>query len=113
MTTPPHTEAAMAAFRAAGWPGKTDIDGDAIVAQLVADGVPTEQATHAFHAALARLVAELLRSPHSIDVDACTSHLLVLRQRDQVRHLSIDYVLQTMTAVVGPIFPPPHDSNLH
>lgn len=112
-TAPTAIEQALTAIKAAGWPEVTDIDGERITEGLVAVGCSHEQALHAFNAALARLVAERFRSTVSIDVDACTAHLLVLRQRDQVRHLSIDYLLQTMNAVVGPIFPPPHDSNLH
>ena len=107
------TEQAIEAFRAVGWPQRTDIDGELIVAALERNGMPHEDAVLAVNAAMAQLVAEHFRSSAYIDVDQCTAHLLVLRQRDQVRYLSIDYVLQTMAAVVGPIFPAPNDKNIH
>lgn len=105
-------EQALTAIVAAGWPVNTDIDGERITDALVSAGCSPDQALHAFNAALAQLVAERFRSAVSIDVDACTAHLLVLRQRDQVRHFSIDYVLNTLAAIHGPQFPP-HDNNLH
>lgn len=117
MTLPASTstaiEQALTAIRAAGWPQVTDIDGERITDGLVAAGCSHEQALHAFNAALARLVAERFRSAVSIDVDACTAHLLVLRERDQVRHFSIDYVLNTLAAVHGSPFPPHDNNNLH
>lgn len=106
-------EQALTAIKAAGWPEVTDIDGERITEGLVAAGCSHEQALHAFNAALARLVAERFRSAVSIDIDACTAHLLVLRQRDQVRHLSIDYVLNAIAAVYGSPFQPHDNNNLH
>lgn len=115
LTAPSSTaiEQALAAIKAAGWPDATDIDGERITDALVSAGCSPEQALHAFNAALARLVAERFRSAVSIDLDACTAHLLVLRQRDQVRHLSIDYVLTAIAAVYGSPFPPHDNNNLH
>lgn len=104
---------ALTAIKAAGWPDATDIDGDRITDALVSAGCSPDQALHAFNAALAQLVAERFRSAVSIDLDACTAHLLVLRQRDQVRHFSIDYVLNTLAAVHGSPFPPHDNNNLH
>lgn len=104
---------ALTAIRAAGWPEITDIDGERITDALVSAGCSPDQALHAFNAALAQLFAERFRSAISIDVDACTAHLLVLRQRDQVRHFSIDYVLNTIAAVHGSPLPPHDNNNLH
>lgn len=115
LTAPATTaiEQALAAIRAAGWPEVTDIDSERVTDALVSTGCSPDQALHAFNAALAQLVAERFRSAVSIDVDACTAHLLVLRQRDQVRHFSIDYVLNTLAAVHGSPFPPHDNNNLH
>lgn len=111
--TPTAIERALNALRAAGWPDTNGIDLEAINAELLAAGISADDATHAVPAALAQLAAEVHKSSTYIDVDRCTGHLLVLRQRDQVRHFSIDYVLNTLTAVSGPPFLPHDNKNLH
>jgi len=105
----------MQAIRAAGWPDHAEaIDAAAITSELAeAHGLPEPVAHHAFTSALAQLMAERFQSSAYIDVDLCTAHLLVVRQRDQVRHFSIDYVLNTLAAVHGPAFPPNDNKNLH
>jgi hypothetical protein len=106
---------ALAALRSAGWPDRVDaIDAAAVTRELCETyGLPDAVAAHAFTAALAQLMAERFKSSAYIDVDLCTAHLLVVRQRDQVRHYSIDYVLTTLAAVHGPAFPPDDNNNLH
>lgn len=107
------TDQAIEAFRAVGWPQRTDIEGELIVIALTRSGMARDDAVEAVNAAMAQLLAEVIRSPVYIDVAQCTAHLLVLRQRDEVRHLSIDYVLQTMSSVLGPIFPTLDEKNTH
>lgn len=116
LSTDSPTVLAIAALRAAGWPDQVDgIDPLEIRAGLVHQhGLSEDDASQAFHEALAQLMAERFRSSTYIDVDLCTAHLLVVRQRDQVRHFSIDYVLNTLAAVHGPAFTPDdNNNNLH
>lgn len=105
--------AAVAALRDAGWPDVNGLDLDAITDALVLSGVSPDDAAAAVPAALAQLYAESVRSSTYVDVDRCTAHLLVLRQRDQVRYFSIDYVLTVLTAVHGSPFLPHDNKNLH
>lgn len=104
---------ALDLLRAAGWPDTADVDVEQIADGLLAAGVHPDDAGHAVSAAMSQLFAEAHQSSTYIDVDRCTGHLLVLRQRDQVRHLSVDYVLNTLTAVHGPLFLPHDNNNLH
>lgn len=104
---------ALDLLRAAGWPDTAGVDLEQITAGLLSAGVHADDAAQAVPAAVAQLIAEAHKSSTYIDVDRCTGHLLVLRQRDQVRHLSVDYVLNTLTAVHGPLFLPHDNNNLH
>ena len=106
---------AIAALRCAGWPERAaEINAEAVTRELCElYGLPEAVAAHAFTAALAQLMAERFKSAAYIDVDLCTAHLLVVRQRDQVRHYSIDYVLNTLAVVHGPAFSPDDNNNLH
>jgi hypothetical protein len=111
--TPTAIERALEALRAAGWPDTNGIDLEAITADVLAAGFCADDAAQAVPAALAQLVAESHKSSTYIDVDHCTAHLLVLRDRDQVRHFSIVHVINTLAAVYGPPFLPHDNNNLH
>ena len=106
-------ERALSSLRTAGWPDINGLDLEQVTADLLNAGFSADDATQAVPAALARLMAEAHKSSTYIDVDLCTAHLLVLRQRDQVRHFSIDYVINTLAAVHGSPFLPDDNKNLH
>jgi hypothetical protein len=110
---PSAIERALAALRAAGWPDVNGIDLQLVIAGLLAEVVCADDAAQAVPAALAQLIAETTKSTTYIDIDLCTGHLLVLRQRDQVRHFSIDYVLSAISLVSGSPFLPHDNNNLH
>lgn len=112
-TTTTAIDRALASLRNAGWPEINGLDLQQVTADLLAAGFSADDATQAVPAAMARLIAEAHKSSTYIDVDLCTAHLLVLRQRDQVRHFSIDYVINTLAAMHGSPFLPDDNNNLH